>query len=139
MVRSWHARIQLAASSLCRTCLHVQANLCPPDPASPTDATHDTQDPRTTVAHLLYMGFGGPNGAGAQALLVKGVRRRPDKKAEMAARCGVPAAGRRHDTSHMSRCCYSAAHSGGLPFCLRGSMLLPVHSTCSVQTNRLPT
>lgn len=102
----------LAASSLCRTCLHVQANPCPPDPASPTDATHDTQDPRTTVAHLLYMGFGGPNGAGAQALLVKGVRRRPDKKAEMAARYGVLAV--EGATTCASRCCLSAAHSRGL-------------------------
>lgn len=112
----------LAASSLCRTCLHGQSNPCPPNP----DAAHDTQDPRTTIAHLLYMGFGGPNGAGAQALLVKVVRRRPDKKAEMAARCGVQAVGRRHDIRKASRCCYDAAHSGGLSFCLRGSMPLPV-------------
>ncbi len=35
---------------------------------------------------MLYMGFGGPSGSGAQALLAKCVRRRHDRKAEMAAK-----------------------------------------------------
>ncbi|GAX79606.1 hypothetical protein CEUSTIGMA_g7047.t1 [Chlamydomonas eustigma] len=40
-------------------------------------------DPRTAVTHLLYLGFGGPSGSGAQALLAKATRRRPDRKADM--------------------------------------------------------
>ena len=45
-----------------------------------------SQDPRSAVAHMLYMGFDGPAGSGAQALLSKCVRRRPDRRAEMAAK-----------------------------------------------------
>uniref|UniRef100_A0A7R9VF32 EF-hand domain-containing protein n=1 Tax=Chlamydomonas euryale TaxID=1486919 RepID=A0A7R9VF32_9CHLO len=44
------------------------------------------QNPRATLAQLLYLGVGGPSGAGADALLVRKTRRRRDRRADLAAR-----------------------------------------------------
>ncbi|KAG1666031.1 hypothetical protein FOA52_006905 [Chlamydomonas sp. UWO 241] len=44
------------------------------------------KDPRATVAHILYLGYGEPSGADAGSLLARCVRRRPEKKAEMGTR-----------------------------------------------------
>jgi hypothetical protein len=56
-------------------------------PVMYTALPYDLQDPRSAYAHLLYLGYGGPDGSGGAALLSKGVRRRAKHKPEMAARC----------------------------------------------------